>query len=88
MHEFTPLSVYICKDLIEQCTNLTSLPAGKFIRCILYFDIFKSSHFQIITMYFAYFEKGVGELYFQALYNPFGVLLSEKIPELFMVGLN
>ena len=39
-------------------------------------------------MYFSYFEPGRGELYFQALYNPFSVLLSEKIPELFMVGLN
>lgn len=39
-------------------------------------------------MYFSYFEKGWGDLYFQAMINPFNVLLSEKIPELFYVGLN
>jgi len=39
-------------------------------------------------MYFSYFEKGRGELCFQAMINPFSLMLSEKIPELFLVGLN
>jgi hypothetical protein len=39
-------------------------------------------------MYFHYFEKGWGELYFQSFAHPFRILLSEQIPELFMVGLN
>jgi hypothetical protein len=39
-------------------------------------------------MYFSYFETGWGELHFAALVHPFDVLLSEKIPELFIVGLN
>jgi hypothetical protein len=39
-------------------------------------------------MYFSYFEAGWGELHFCALINPFNLMLSEKIPELFIVGLN
>jgi hypothetical protein len=39
-------------------------------------------------MYFSYFEKGRGELHFQSLVYPFDVMLSEKIPEFFLVGLN
>lgn len=39
-------------------------------------------------MYFSYFEKGIGELYFHALISPYDIMFSEKIPELFFVGLN
>jgi hypothetical protein len=39
-------------------------------------------------MYFSYFEEGLGELYFCALVTPFDLILSEQIPELFLVGLN
>jgi hypothetical protein len=39
-------------------------------------------------MYFSYFEKGRGELYFQSVVYPFQVMFSEKIPELFVVGLS
>jgi len=39
-------------------------------------------------MYFAYFEEGRGELYFQSLAYPFQFLFSEEIPELFIVGLS
>jgi hypothetical protein len=39
-------------------------------------------------MYFSYFEKGRGDLYFQAMVHPFAVMVSEKIPEVFVVGLN
>jgi hypothetical protein len=39
-------------------------------------------------MYFSYFEKGWGDLYFQAIIYPFQVMFSEQIPELFVVGLN
>lgn len=41
-----------------------------------------------LTMYFSYYEKGWGELYFQSVVYPFSLLFSEKIPELFIVGLN
>jgi len=39
-------------------------------------------------MYFSYFEPGHGELFFQALYYPYQMMVSERIPELFMVSLN
>ncbi len=39
-------------------------------------------------MYFSYFEKGWGELHFCSLIHPFHLMFSEKIPELFVVGLN
>lgn len=39
-------------------------------------------------MYFAYYESGRGELYFQSMVHPFRLLFSERIPELFIVGLN
>ena len=39
-------------------------------------------------MYFSYYEEGYGEFYFQALYYPFQVTLSQKIPEIFLMALN
>jgi hypothetical protein len=39
-------------------------------------------------MYFSYYEKGWGELCFYATISPFKILLSEKIPEMFFVGLS
>jgi hypothetical protein len=41
-----------------------------------------------IKMYFSYFEKGYGQLYFQALYFPFTIAYSEKIPEACLLCLN
>ncbi len=39
-------------------------------------------------MYFSYFEKGRGELYFEATCHPFKVFYSALIPEIFMIGFN
>lgn len=39
-------------------------------------------------MYFSYFEKGAGALYFQSIAHPFTLVFSKEIPELFLVGLN
>gem|GEM_PF-2098762 len=39
-------------------------------------------------MYFTYFEKGRGELCFQATYYPFQFQFSMEIPELFVTALN
>lgn len=39
-------------------------------------------------MYFSYFEKGWGELCFGANVYPFTMMLSEEIPQVFLVGLN
>jgi hypothetical protein len=39
-------------------------------------------------MVFSYFEKGHGELYFEAVVYPFHLLFSRRIPQLFPVSLN
>ncbi len=39
-------------------------------------------------MYFSYFEKGWGELYFAATISPFTLRFSKEITELFYIGLN
>ena len=39
-------------------------------------------------MYFAYFEKGLGELCFESMVHPFALVYSERIPEVFWMGLS
>ena len=39
-------------------------------------------------MQFTYYEDGWGALCFEAIVYPFSLMLSEKIPLLFLAGLN
>ncbi len=39
-------------------------------------------------MYFSYYEDGYGLLYFRSFIDPYSLMLSEGIPELFYIGLN